>query len=119
MSLPTAAQSQLDAFIGATCILPAIVLDGVVGEVYGHLEGEPLVERLCTSLRSEVTLAAMEVRTAHAFSATPSFKKAVAASDPRPAYYSFMRIWVSAEIKGHYPSLYHKLPTSFRKGHKQ
>lgn len=119
MSLPTTVQVQLEAFINATCVIPAVVLDGVVEEIYGHLEGEPLVERLCASLRSDAKREAMEVRTAHAFNATPSFQRAVSAPDPRPAYYSFMRIWVSAEIKGHFPSLYHKLPMSFRKGQPQ
>jgi hypothetical protein len=118
MSLPTAAQAQLDAFIDATYLIPAIMLDGVIAEVYQHLTDEPLVESLYASLRNDTTLAAIESKTGHAFSATAAFKKAVSVADPRPAYYSVMRVWVSAEIKAHYPSLYHKLPLSFRKGDK-
>lgn len=118
MSYPTPAQARLDSFIAATCLIPAIVLDGVVEEVHQFLEPSSVADRLYAQLRGELTLAAIEVKTGHAFERTPEFKKAVSVPDPRPAYYAQMRVWVAAEIKCHYPSLYPKLPPFFRNGHK-
>lgn len=115
MPYPTPAQSRLDAFIAATCLIPAVVLDGVIEEIHQIVKAGPLADRLYTALRNASTLDSIEAKTGHAFEHLDTFKTAVSVPDPRPAYYAQMRLWVASEIKCHFPSVYHTLPAPFRK----
>jgi hypothetical protein len=116
MSSAVAEQSAVEAFIEKTSLIPAIVLDGVALEVCQYLQGDPQVSDIYVALRSNSTLEAIEAKTAHAFASSPGFKKALTKPDPRPGYYSFMRHWVSAEMKARFPAQYQKLPSGFRVG---
>jgi hypothetical protein len=116
MSLEVVEQSAIYPFVEKTDLIPAIVLDGVVGEVCQYLKDDALVGQIYVALRSNSTLQTIEDKTAHAFASSTGFKRAVLAADPRPGYYSFMRHWVSAELKAHFPAQFHKLPSGFRVG---
>lgn len=108
--------NTIDIFVEKTNLIPAIVLDGVAGEICNFLDADPAVNQIYETLRNEDTLKAIEDKTAHAFANSAGFKKTVSVADPRPGYYSFMRHWLSGVLKEQFPAQYQKLPGTFRNG---
>lgn len=116
MPSTVAEKNAIEFFIEKTNLIPAVVLDGVVQEVCQYLAGDPAVNLIFETLRNESTVTVIEEKTVHAFASSAGFKKALAAADPRPGYYAFVRHWVSSELKTHFPAQFQKLPSGFKVG---
>ena len=109
--------SSIEAFADATCLVPAIVLDGVVDEVCSFLHYQSkYVDGMFETLRGAEVESAISEKTLYAYHRSPAFKRKMHAADPRPAYYSFMRHWVATELKARFPEQYRVLPSSFANG---
>lgn len=108
-----ASQAQIAAFVSQTCLMPAVVLDSVTGEVLRHLKGQPQAGALYDALRSDETTDYIVARSAVVFENNASFRKMLSVSDPRPQYYAFVRHWVAGVIKNKFPQLFDQLPSEF------
>lgn len=109
---------SLDRFVAETDLMPAITLDGVARNLfYAVFIEHPENEAVWAYLNSPGLLERIEQRACAAYSVEGSqFRRRCKGRDPRDYFASFVRHWLSADVKRHQPQWSGLVPDHFALG---
>lgn len=93
-----------------TALMPHVIADGVIGEVARFLRRD-IPDR-------EQIAARLDARANHIYRTNERFRKQMRSksNSGRDHLYAFMRHWLAADLKRHFPGIYEKLPQTFANG---
>lgn len=115
--MPRATDEQIDAFMDATALVPALVVDSVVCELLGLLDPTLRTGQLYEKLRGREIVDYVIDCTVDVFERNAVLRAAfVSEGDTRPLYYSLVRGWLLKVVEARFPAVHAAIPAEFAKG---